>query len=88
MPNKKQYGDRDFVTMLMCLVRLNAPYDTDLLFVFNVPDKHTDEEEDKCQMGQSASYQDFLKQSESDFKMLLSSFTISGDQAVKDLLGI
>ena len=48
IPNKKQQGDRDFVTMMMCLLRLNEPYDTDLLFTFNIPDKHTDEDEDKC----------------------------------------
>ena len=88
IPNKKQYGERDFVTMLMCLVRLDSPYDTDLLFTFNVPDKHTDEEEDKCETGESAAYREFLAQSEADFKMMLSSFVVSGDQAVKDLLGM
>ena len=76
IPNKKQYGDRDFVTMWMCLLRLNEPYDTDLLFTFNIPDKHTDEEEDKCQLGQSAAYQEFLQQSETDFKMMITNFVI------------
>jgi len=88
VPNKKPYGERDFVTMLMCLVRLDSPYDTDLLFTFNVPDKHTDEEEDKCELGQSDAYREFLAQAEADFKMMLTSFLISGDQTVKDLLGM
>tara|TARA_B110000285_G_C14860275_1_gene484223 strand:+ start:524 stop:685 length:162 start_codon:yes stop_codon:yes gene_type:complete len=43
IPNKKPQGDRDFVTLLMCLVRLNEPYNTDLLITFNIPDKHTED---------------------------------------------
>ena len=73
IPNKKPQGDRDFVTMLMCLVRLNEPYDTDLLITFNIPDKHTEEQENsqKSDMGKSQAYQDFLMQTELEFREML-----------------
>ena len=48
IPNKKQQANRDYVTVFMCLFRFNEPYDTDLLLTFNVPDKFTIEEDDKC----------------------------------------
>ena len=44
IPNKKAQGDRDFVMMLMCLIRLGEPFNTDILINLNVPDKHTDDE--------------------------------------------
>ena len=44
MPNKKQQGTRDFVTILMCLFRFDEPYDTDLLMSLHIPDKYTEEE--------------------------------------------
>lgn len=73
----------------MCLLRLKAPYDTDLLFTYNVPDKHTDEDESQSDVGQSTKYVEFLTQCEHDFyKTMVPSFVISGDQAVKDLLGM
>lgn len=87
IPNKKAQGDRDYVTMLMHLVRLGEPYNTDILMTLNVPDKHTGEEKPE-ELGQSESYKQFLEQSKSEFQQILQSFSISGDQAVKDLLGM
>ena len=76
-PNKKKYQDqnaetpRDFVTLLMCLIRLNEPYDTDLTITLNVPDKITDEEQivagdggPQAKVGESEAYKKFLEQSE------------------------
>ena len=36
--------NKDYVAMLMALIRLGDPYDTDILLTLNVPDKITDEE--------------------------------------------
>ena len=81
LPNKKT-TDRDLVTLLMCILRFREPYNTDLLFTLNVPDKFdNDDIQDK--------YPEFLKQTEFDFyHQLLPSFVVSGDQALKDLLGM
>ena len=51
VPNKKAQGESDFVTMLMCLIRIGEPFNTDLLITFNVPDKHTDEEDESVALG-------------------------------------
>ena len=88
IPNKRAQGERDFVTLLMCLIRLGAPYNTDLLLTLNVPDKHTDDENDEQNVGESDVYKEFLEASDQQFKAIVSSFTISGDQAAKDFLGI
>ena len=88
IPNKRAQGERDFVTLLMCLIRLGAPYNTDLLLTLNVPDKHTDDENDEQNVGESDVYKEFLEASNEQFKQIVSSFTITGDQAVKDLLGM
>jgi hypothetical protein len=42
--------------MLMCVVRFGAPYDTEILITFNIPDKNTDEKEDKCSLGEGQTY--------------------------------
>ena len=62
IPNKKTNAERDFVTMLMCLIRLEQPYSTDILITFNIPDKISDEDESsqKTETGQSQQYIDFL----------------------------
>ena len=66
MPNKKTVGaDRDFVTMLMALIRFNDPYDTDILITYNVPDKHSDDAEEGSQeAGQTQAYHIFLATSQ------------------------
>ena len=88
IPNKRAQGERDFVTLLMCLIRLDAPYNTDLLLTLNVPDKHTDDENDEQNVGESDVYKEFVDQSNEQFKQIVGSFAISGDQAIKDLLGM
>ena len=58
----------------MCLIRLGAPYDTDLVITLYVPDKVTDEDqigEDgaaSVKVGESEAYKKFLEQSEQEFK--------------------
>ena len=43
-PTKKTHDtERDFVTMLMCLLRLKEPFNTDILITLNVPDKYSDD---------------------------------------------
>ena len=44
--------------MLMCMIRFDTPYNTELLFTLNVPDKHT---EDEDQLGQSEEYLEFVE---------------------------
>uniref|UniRef100_A0A7S3ICF9 Ran guanine nucleotide release factor n=1 Tax=Strombidium inclinatum TaxID=197538 RepID=A0A7S3ICF9_9SPIT len=87
MPNKKQQGDRDFVTLLMCLFRFEEPYTTDLLVSLHIPDKHTMEEDDKAESGQSAAYKQYVELCEGDFKEMISSFTIK-EASLKELLGM
>ena len=87
IPNKRPQGERDFVTMLMCLVRLESAFDTDLLITFNVPDKHTDEIADACALGESKAFKDFLNISEIEFKNILASFNVSHEK-LKDLIGL
>jgi hypothetical protein len=53
-----------------------------------VPDKHTDDENDEQNVGESDAYKDFVDQSSEQFKDIVNSFVIPGDQAVKDLLGM
>ena len=53
--------------MLMCLLRFKAPYNTDLLFTLNVPDKHSDADEEgerSGEPGQSEKYHAFVKRCE------------------------
>ena len=89
-PSKKTQGqERDFVAMLMCLVRFKEPYDTDILFTYNVPDKHSADDESNCDPGSSQKFTEFLAGCETDFyKHMLPNFVVSGDQAMKDLLGM
>ena len=96
-PNKRKFqrgaegGEqrRDFVTLLMCLVRLGEPYDTDLVLTLHVPDKLTEEEDGAGgKVGESETYVKFLEHSEREFKQIVESFTILNDQAIKDLLGM
>ena len=79
IPNKKTNADRDFVTMLMCLIRLESPYNTDILITFNIPDKITDEDENsqKTEIGQSQQYIEFLTQTELTFRDMLQTFHAS-----------
>ena len=59
LPNKKT-TDRDLVTLLMCILRFREPYNTDLLFTLNVPDKFDDDDN-------GTKYAEFLRQTEFDF---------------------
>ena len=92
-PTKKTQGqERDFVTMLMCLLRFKAPYNTDLLFTLNIPDKHSDTDEDSelnGEPGQSPKYQEFVKQCEYEMnQLILPSFVVKSDEDLKQLLGM
>ena len=79
IPNKKTNVERDFVTMLMCLIRLEQPYTTDILITFNIPDKISDEDENsqKTETGQSQAYIEFLTQTELTFRDMLQTFHAS-----------
>ena len=53
----------------MALIRLNEPYDTDLLITYNVPDKHTSNQAEEYEsgsqeVGQSQAYKQFLATTE------------------------
>ena len=87
-PNKKPNGERDFVTILVGLIRLQPPFSTDILVTLNIPDKHTNEDTYKCQLGESQEYKAFVAECERDFQGMVQSFTITGEQSVKDLLGM
>ena len=75
--------------MLMCMIRFKEPYDTDLLFTYNIPDKFSSDDESNADLGTSQKYTEFLASCENDFyKHMLPNFVLSGDQAMKDLLGM
>ena len=69
--------------MLMCLLRFKEPYNTDILFTLNVPDKFSDKDEEGPTLGepgQSEKYKEFLKEIETDFyNHMLPSFTVESD---------
>ena len=42
--NGDDTSGKDYVVLLICLIRLGEPYTTDLVITLNVPDKITDED--------------------------------------------
>ncbi len=43
--NQQSDDQRDFVTIFMFLLRLGAPYDTDIVMSYYIPDKLTEDEQ-------------------------------------------
>ena len=100
LPTKRKHGgaaeaggdqgeqSKDYVTMLMAMIRLGDPYDSDIVITLNVPDKITDEEMAGQQLGETEAYKKYLETCEKEFKSMMETFVIPSDQAVKDLLGM
>ena len=89
-PNKKTQGqERDYLTMLLCLIRFNEPYNTDLLMTLNIPDEHTEsgEASQAEEPGHSDQYLDYVKKCEQDFNLLMQTFE-TDDHRIKALLGL
>ena len=70
------------LTILMFLLRVESPYDTDLLMTLNVPDKHSPNKD-----GQSVEYAEHVLKSSVTFEGLVNGFCVEEDK-LKSLLGM
>ena len=74
----------------MCLLRLKEPYDTDILLSLYIPDKYNEDADGNvlANPGESETYKDYVKQTQTLFRKIVASFQIASDQSMKDLLGM
>ena len=78
----QQAEPRESLTIMLFLLRINAPYDTDLLMTLNVPDKFSENRD-----GQSDLYAEHVKKADTMFETLVAGFTVE-ESKLKSLLGM
>ena len=74
--NQQNEDVKDYVTIFIYLLRLGAPFDSDIVMTYYVADKITDEESGQQAPGQSQAYLKFLEKSEMEFKTMVNNFCI------------